>query len=159
MKKTFALTTENGKLTCPELDGYELPEHQEDDVVSEAWASNPDRTGEAPLMYKAGYTEARDKFEFTREDIRNAFLYAISLTAEGHNGEYSSGNDPDIEIQFGEDADEYIASLRTARTPIAIEVEIDAPIYADDAFGKTYLIGKGVATNPDGTVKGRWVYE
>jgi hypothetical protein len=26
MKKTFALTNTNGKLTCPELVGYELPE-------------------------------------------------------------------------------------------------------------------------------------
>jgi hypothetical protein len=152
MKKIFALTTENGKLTCPELAGYELPEHQEDDVVSEAWASNPDRTGEAPLMYKVGYTEAREKFEFTREDM-------IDLVEAIKDYTYESGGVFGYDDREASEFVDIFLNGRTARTPIAIEVEMDAPIYADDAFGKTYLIGKGVATNPDGTVKGRWVYE
>jgi hypothetical protein len=78
MKKTFALTTENGKLTCPELAGYELPE------------------------------------------------------------------------------------IRTARTPIAIEVEMVASV----AYNSITMRGEDgclgyykPATNPDGTVKGTYIFK
>jgi len=110
MTKRFALTPE---LTCPELDGYKLPEIP--------------------------------KYHFTLADIRKAFLNGIAITGEGANGEYCNGNNPDIEYEFGQNADIYIESI--TRIPIAIEVEM--------AKVDEYI----PSLNPDGTVKGRWVYE
>lgn len=131
MTKRFKLTPD---LTCPELDGYRLP----------------------PLP---------EKTEFTIDDIRNAFLAGIAITGEGFNGEYCGGNNPDIEGEFGEYADQYIASLRTPRIPIAIEVEMEYTCckrYINcigcDATEDMIQPIKPV-TNPDGTVKGVWVYE
>lgn len=155
MTKRFALTTENGKLTCPELAGYRLPSCsrcQEYDVVSEAWASTPNRTGAAPLMYKVGYTEARQKFEFSRQDLIDLVESLKDYTAESNN---ILGHD---EREASEFVDIFLNG-RTPRTPIAIEVEMAKPSESFGAFVGN-VIGEFVPVlNPDGTVKGRWVYE
>ena len=104
-----------------------------------------------------------DKAEFTIDDIRKAFLAGIEITWEGRNGEdWETPNT--LEKQFGEDADKYIASIRPARRPIAIEVEMERVVdysatgrYNDFVVRRTdYKIVP--ATHPDGTVKGIWVY-
>jgi hypothetical protein len=117
MTKRFKLTPD---LTCPELDGYKLPE--------------------------------RPKHHFTLADIRKAFLAGIEITGEGANGEYCNGNNPDIEYEFGQNADIYIESI--TRIPIAIEVEmVEVYLLSTDSCAKV------PNTHPDGTVKGVWVYE
>ena len=52
----------------------------------------------------------KDKL-FTVEDMRRAFLSGISITGEGYNAEYSDGNNPDIETEFGESANKFIQLL------------------------------------------------
>ena len=166
MKKTFSITITNNKPTCPELAGYELPSCsrcQEDDVVNEAWASKPDRTGEAPLMYKVGYTEARERFEFTERDLMQAFTHCAKYASECA----SRG----IDVDFSNEWKEFIASLRN-RTPIAIEVEM---VEVKSDINGTYLCSHWTksgcsniqcecykikpATNPDGTVKVvKWIF-
>jgi hypothetical protein len=89
---------------------------------------------------------------FTLADIRKAFLNGIAITGEGANGEYCNGNNPDIEYEFGQNADIYIESI--TRIPIAIEVKMVR--YYNHALEIWQLIP---ATHQDGTVKGVWVYE
>jgi hypothetical protein len=149
MTKRFALTTENGKLTCPELAGYELPEWEgQKDADMEKKVrdifppknSHLDRLDEVDgnayyrSIWRDGYRKSREKFEFTERDLRKAY----------DTNHYSK---EDKDNQWGN----FIASLRTARTPIAIEVEMER-VWNGDCFDIP-------ATNPDGTVKGRWVYE
>ena len=165
MKRTFALTTANGKPTCPELVGYELPEwnHQEEDV--EGMAENSSEIQEATytpqhkVTYKHGfidgYHKAREKFEFSRQDLIGLVESLKDYTAESNN---ILGYD---EREASEFVDIFLNG-RTPRTPIAIEVEmVESTAYnairlqdETDCFG--YYIP---ATNPDGTLKGRWVYE
>lgn len=156
MTKTFPITIINGKPTCAELPGYELPSfsrYQDNDVDAMAKDTFPptnshlDRLDEVDgnayyrSIWKSGYHKAREKFEFTEDDIRKAMNFGMF----GYSGEQKT--------TIG-----FIQSLRTPRTPIAIEVEME-PIYADDAFGETYQIGWAPTTNPDGTVKGTYIYE
>ena len=170
MIKRFAITTENGKLTCPELAGYELPElpeHQEDDVEGMAeneyreYPSDPkgsnfqnNRDINCHRKRKAfikGYLKAREKFEFMRQDL-------IDLVQAIKDYTYESGG------VFGYDereASEFVDIFLNGRnrTPIAIEVDMAKPSESFGAFVGN-VIGEFVpATNPDGTVKGRWVYE
>jgi hypothetical protein len=138
MKKTFKIEIANGKLTCPELDGYELPEIEIEPIGQPLTDYvNQKRTQEECIGFIDGYNKAREKFEFTERDLRKAY----------DTNHYSK---EDKDNQW----DNFIASLRTARTPIAIEVEMVEDY--NSAFGVWQTIP---ATNPDGTVKGRWVYE
>jgi len=106
MTKRFALTPE---LTCPELEGYKLPE--------------------IPV-----------KTEFTRQDMINLVESLKDYTYESNN---ILGND---EREASEFVDLFLEN-RTPRIPIAIEVKM--------AKVDEYI----PSLNPDGTVKGRWVYE
>jgi hypothetical protein len=120
MIKRFKLTPE---LTCPELDGYKLPEmpkYQHDDVSVDSYAV---------------YNKQGEKLEFTESDLMKAIEMARKYPAD----------------VAGFQTCEIIASLRTPRIPIAIEVEwIESWIGAE--FDEP-------DTNEDGTVKGVWVYE
>jgi hypothetical protein len=135
--KRFALTPE---MTCPELEGYKLPEipkSMEEDA-NKAWQSLDDTTGDAPHLFKFGYTKAREKYEFTEADIIEAFKKGFLFGADGGRHYLSK----------------LLSSLRTPRTPIAIEVEILFD------YNSILMDGKAIpATHPDGTVKGVWVYE
>lgn len=154
MTKTFKLTHD---LTCPELAGYKLPpieRRQEDDVEAMAKEEfnnidNPIRSGIDNHSYKTGFTEgytkAREKFEFTEEEVRHIILKSFLLGVD--RGNYSK------EIE-----DNLLQYLRTTRTPIAIEVEmVQKSINGSIPVGQDWECVP--ATNPDGTVKGRWVYE
>lgn len=177
MKKTFKLTPE---LTCPELAGYALPSfprHQRDDVEKK-YSEELDKRAAIAKNYKGqvagrhpdsftreemkgmirGYMESRDKYEFTRADM----MRAIDLSQEVHKPKYS----PECEYEHTYTPEQVLLILRT---PIAIEVEMEQV--------KVNLMGRIVdpmdvtqnqsackwlerpATNPDGTLKGRWVYE
>lgn len=158
MTKTFKI---NPDLTCPELAGYKLPSFprsQEDGVEIPQSFGNSYQNYAFGEGYKSGYRKAREKYEFTEADI----ISAIQMAKD--SGYYLS---------------EIIASLRTPRTPIAIEVEMsyyykDSVQFDDmgsrwiqcyksrfDELKKSTMIEtKEVPIlNPDGTVKGRWVYE
>jgi len=153
MTKRFALTPD---LTCPELEGYKLPEipsRYVDNLGKDLTAYiNEKHTQEECIGFVDGYSKAREKYEFTLADIRKAFLAGIEITGEGGNGEYCNGNSPDIEHEFGKDADIYIESI--TRIPIAIEVEmVEVYLLSTDSCAKV------PDTHPDGTVKGVWVYE
>lgn len=153
MTKRFKIEPD---LTCPELAGYKLPPFsrgQKDDV--EAMAKNEyeqavKRKGQeyAGGYYEGtidGYTKAREKYEFTEDDMKYIF-------------ECGRNYQNNAEVTFKVSIDH----LRTQRTPIAIEVEmVESPSYnairmqdKNDCFA--YFIP---ATNPDGTVKGVYVYE
>ena len=146
MTKRFKIEPD---LTCPELAGYKLPEveqRQEDDV----YIDYPERPlgiqgiVDYQLGFQSGYAKAREKFEFSESDL----ISAIEMAKD--SGYYLS---------------EIIQSIRTPRTPIAIEVEMEYTCC------KRYMNCIGCdatedmiqpiipATHPDGTVKGRWVYE
>ena len=154
MTKRFKIEPD---LTCPELAGYKLPEverRQEDEmkVESEKYGfrvpyngSNEFYDKDAIKHFEAGYTKAREKYQFTEEDMKYIF-------------ECGRNYQNNAEVTFKVSIDH----LRTQRTPIAIEVEmVESPSYnairmqdKNDCFA--YFIP---ATNPDGTVKGVYIYE
>jgi hypothetical protein len=154
MTKRFKIDPD---LTCPELAGYKLPEverRQEDEmkVESEKYGfrvpyngSNEFYDKDAIKHFEAGYTKAREKYQFTEEDMKYIFEC-------GRNYQ----NNAEVTFKVS------IQSLRTPRHPIAIDVEmVESPSYnairmqdKNDCFA--YFIP---ATNPDGTVKGVYVYE
>jgi hypothetical protein len=147
MTKRFALTPD---LTCPELEGYKLPKipnYQDDDIegmaesqygtdIDSIRGGNPyDLNKDLKSGFVRGYSKAREKYEFTLYDMAQAFAYGRTL-------------------EPFDSFDDFIASLRTPRIPIAIEVEMVEEF--EMVSGNHYLIP---ATHPDGTVKGVWVYE
>jgi len=163
MTKRFKIEPD---LTCHELAGYKLPpcsRCQEDgvEIESEKYGfrvpyngSNEFYDKDAIKHFKAGYHKAREKFEFSESDLRQAV--ALSLDDAEKSVIWSK------EWYPNKLADKIIASLRTPRHPIAIDVEmVESPSYnairmqdKNDCFA--YFIP---ATNPDGTVKGVYVYE
>ena len=159
MTKRFKIEPD---LTCPELAGYKLPEvqqRQEDDV----YIDYPERPlgiqgiVDYQLGFQSGYAKALEKFEFTESDLRQAV--ALSLDDAEKSVIWSK------EWYPNKLADKIIASLRTTRHPIAIDVEMEYTCC------KRYMNCIGCdatqdmiqpiipATNPDGTVKGVYVYE
>lgn len=168
MTKRFKIEPD---LTCPELAGYKLPpcsRCQEDgvEIESEKYGfrvpyngSNEFYDKDAIKHFKAGYHKAREKFEFTESDLRQAV--ALSLDDAEKSVIWSK------EWYPNKLADKIIASLRT---PIAIEVEMKCgrcymPLSEDDCWSAKECCqgSEGYpdipATNPDGTVKGVYVYE
>jgi len=155
MTKTFPLLPD---LTCPELVGYKLPSFprsQEDDIEAMAKEEfnnidNPIRSGIDNHSYKTGFTEgyhkAREKFEFSREDMIDLVEGLKVYTSETQS---VLGHDTWEASYF---VDMFIDN-RTPRTPIAIKVEMWPSIPGKDDKEIPKL-------NPDGTVKVvRWVYE
>lgn len=65
----------------------------------------------AVFFYNQALEDNKAK-KYTEEDMRRAYMKGISITGEGFNAEYSDGNDPDIEDQFGKHADNFIQSLQ-----------------------------------------------
>ena len=156
MTKRFKIEPD---LTCPELARYKLPPFsrgQEDGVEKLSDESNgylvfsSKAQGTKAMAFdegfKSGYKKAREKFEFSESQLRQALSMAFIAVQDGGNIT----------------SDEIIQSLRTPRHPIAIDVEmVESPSYnairmqdKNDCFA--YFIP---ATNPDGTVKGVYVYE
>jgi hypothetical protein len=148
MTKRFALTPD---LTCPELEGYKLPKipnYQDDEIegmaesqygtdIDSIRGGNPyDLNKDLKSGFVRGYSKAREKYEFTEEDIRKAM----------HFGKFGYSDEQATTIGF-------IQSLRTPRIPIAIEVEMVEEF--EMVSGNHYLVP---ATHPDGTVKGVYVY-
>ena len=95
-----------------------------------------------------GYNQAKEKYKYTEEDIRKAFLKGVSITGEGYNAEYAQGNDPDIECVFGEEADKFIQSLSQPKMPIGFERELvnimgkGEPITERNSQGHIQWVGK-----------------
>jgi len=154
MTKTFPLLPD---LTCPELAGYKLPSFprsQEDDVKAMAKEEfnnidNPIRSGIDNHSYKTGFTEgyrkAREKFEFSREDMIDLVEGLKVYTSETQS---ILGDDTWEASDF---VDMFIDN-RTPRHPIAIEVEMWASIPGKDDKEIPKL-------NPDGTVKVvKWIF-
>ena len=142
MTKRFKIEPD---LTCPELAGYKLPQIEPDGVGQPLTDYIKEKHNQAECIgFIDGYTKAREKFEFSESDVILA-------------------------IQMAKDTEYYLSdilqSIRTPRNPIAIEVEMEYTCC------KRYMNCIGCdatedmiqpiipATNPDGTVKGRWVYE
>lgn len=141
MTKQFKI---NPDLTCPELAGYRLPpcsRGQEDGVEIPQSFGNSYQNYAFGEGYKSGYTKAREKYEFTEIQLRQAMLFGSMQSKLTPN---------ELKLSFNQ----LLQSLRTPRTPIAIEVEMDST--------KSLLgvwTGFVPALNPDGTVKGRYIYE
>jgi hypothetical protein len=168
MTKQFKI---NPDLTCPELAGYKLPSFsrsQEDDVEIPEGFANSYQSYEFGEGYKSGYTKAREKFEFSEEQLKQAFFTGFEMALDTFSSKSKS-------VVFHN----YLKSLRTPRNPIAIEVEMsyyykDSVQFDDtdtiwiqcyksrfDELKKSTMIEtKEVPIlNPDGTVKGRYIYE
>jgi uncharacterized GH25 family protein len=154
MTKRFKIEPD---FTCPELAGYKLPpieRRQEDDVEAMAKEEfnnidNPIRSGIDNHSYKTGFTEgytkAREKYEFSREDL----VHAIDLAQEVHKPKYCHHYEHTY-------TPEQIMSILL--TPIAIEVEmVQKSINGSIPVGQDWECVP--ATNPDGTLKGRYIYE
>lgn len=181
MTKIFPILPD---LTCPELDGYKLPpcsRCQEDGVEKlsisafpfnekTSWGRSYSYDNEQKRAgFKVGYHKARDKYEFTESDLRQAITEARKFPYI-HKGC----------VKFDTQPDSIIQSLRTPRHPIAIEVEMEyyymssVKLYGKDAGWvkcdkiqfdgikesiPTCPLKEIPATNHDGTVKGRYIYE
>ena len=53
-------------------------------------------------MFIAGAKWQQERL-YSEEDLREAYFSAIKSTGEGRNGEYTGGNDPNIEEAFKEE--------------------------------------------------------
>jgi len=101
---------------------------------------------------KAITIKAKEKYKWTDEDLRNAFMKGISITGEGYNAEYAGGNYPDLEAEFGDEANKFIQSLQQPKMPVAFECELatkqmpdfhqDKPKTTTNTQGQTVLVGK-----------------
>lgn len=180
MIKTFTLTP---NYTCPELVGYKLPSFprsQEDDIEAMAKEEfnnidNPIRSGIDNHSYKTGFTEgyhkAREKYEFSREDMIN---FAQWVESSNEANMYDRKNRLRFEPMMGGNPESVkrmpeLLELYLNRRPIAIEVEmvevkvnpmgriVDLMDLTQNQSSCTWQ--ERPDTNPDGTVKGRWVYE
>lgn len=155
MTKTFPITIINGNPTCLELPGYELPECsrcQEDDIDIPNGCHE-----EFEFGYEAGYRKAREKYEFTKQDLIDLVQALKDYTSECH---VILGHDEWDAFVF---VDIFLAGRN--RTPIAIEVEMVVNCTGNNDNG-CFMDASGhdcgcikPAKNPDGTLKGRWVYE
>lgn len=146
MTKRFKIEPD---LTCPELAGYKLPQIEPDGVGQPLTDYIKEKHNQAECIgFIDGYNKAREKYQFTEDDMKYIFEC-------GRNYQ----NNAEVTFKVS------IAHLRTPRNPIAIEVEMEYTCC------KRYMNCIGCdatedmiqpvkpATNPDGTVKGRWVYE
>ena len=156
MTKRFKIEPD---FTCPELAGYKLPpcsRSQEDGV--EAIVKNlmglpdylnlesmsPSMKGSFDFGVQC-YNKAREKYEFSREDL----VHAIDLAQEVHKPKYCHHYEHTY-------TPEQIMSILL--TPIAIEVEmVQKSINGSIPVGQDWE--RVPATNPDGTLKGRYIYE
>lgn len=167
MTKQFKI---NPDLTCPELAGYRLPPFprcHEDDVDAMALDEYEQAVKRKGQEYAGGYYEgiidgynkAREKYEFSREDMHKLADWILKLTPRqkvsvwSKSGESNSGL---FDMDGEQLADKFIEkNIRTQRTPIAIEVEMVVEVEPNTGTE----MGEYPATHPDETVKGRWVYE
>ena len=138
MIKLFKIERKNGKLVCPELPGYKLPELEPEPIGQPLTDYIKQMKTQWQCMgFIDGYNKAREKYEFTESQIEKAILFGAR---QQHMFGYISN---DEERKF-------IQSIRTPRLPVAIEVEIIRVTLDGTVFP---------AINPDGTVKGRYIYE
>ena len=114
--------------------------------------------------FKSGYTKAREKYEFTRQDLIDLVESLKDYTAESHN---ILGHD---EREPSEFVDIFLNGRN--RTPIAIEVEMvevrsesfrisgcDKFTYAGCIKNTCTCYKLVPATHPDGTVKVvKWIF-
>jgi hypothetical protein len=63
----------------------------------------------------AKWQAEQDKKKYSEEDLRKAYFSGISSTAEGWNGEYADGNDPNIEEKFSEGFTKWFDQLKKKR--------------------------------------------
>lgn len=104
----------------PILQGVDLLPPLEDNVIGKPMYDyvNEKHNQDRCMGFIDGYNKAKEKYKFTEEDMRKAFLSGVGITGEGYNAEYSDGNDPDIETEFGEQADKFIQSLSQPKIPV-----------------------------------------
>lgn len=152
MTKQFKI---NPDYTCPELAGYKLPpcsRCQEDEInYAEILHLKSRQTGNSfELGFKAGYHKAREKYEFSREQLLMAIKIARTPKKITFDGDELTGKIIHKHLSPSEVISEVIAL--TTRHPIAIEVEMWPSIPGKDDKEIPKL-------NPDGTVKGIYIYE
>jgi hypothetical protein len=83
---------------------YDLPQEEpKQETLEEAadnWVGKP-IIGTKRDSFIAGAKWQTERM-YSEEDLRKAYFSGISSTAEGWNGEYADGNDPNIEEKFSE---------------------------------------------------------
>jgi hypothetical protein len=89
-----------------------MVEDEVEKLAEEYTKSTPDNDPIRILAFIKGYNKSKEKYKWTDDDMRKAFMKGISITGEGYNAEYAIGNSPDLETEFGNSADEYIQSLK-----------------------------------------------
>ena len=115
-----------------------------------------DRTSmfECKNDFKSGYQEAREKYKFTEEDLRNAF----------YNGWLYRGEQ---EYQYPKAINEFIQSIQQHKLPIAFEceterVENNDVVFEDGSFNKPpYRYAPKTIINSEGRTEwvGKYIYE
>jgi hypothetical protein len=156
MTKRFALTPD---LACPELEGYKLPEiesalQKARQILSDGISTNMSLSSAIAELDKLIREEDSRFIKFTLEDMVNAFKAGFNITGESFNRELIDYI-PILQESYDEELDKFYQSLRTPRTPIAIEVEMGVEV--DPNTGVE--MGEYPDLHWDCTVKGVWVYE
>lgn len=162
MTKRFKIEPD---FTCPELAGYKLPPIELDGVGQPLTDYIKEKHNQAECIgFIDGYTKAREKYEFSREDMAKVIEYMIK-------NPISVELKTELELDFNKGVlvlSKYFERILTPRTPIAIEVEMVQGFedeHGDFSVSMNNLDGVqiGRATrpslNPDGTVKGVYIYE
>lgn len=137
----------------PILEGVDLLPPLEDNVIGKPMYDyvNEKHNQDRCMGFIDGYNKAKEKYKYTEEDMRKAFLSGVGITGEGYNAEYSDDNDPDIETEFGEQADKFIQSLSQPKMPTHFECEMkfkqmpdfhkDEPKTTTNSQGQTEWVG------------------
>ena len=135
----------------PLLPPFEI-EDSNKDLFYQKQVMNPYLTGgQSYVSYEKGfmdgYNQAKEKYKYTEEDLRKAFLKGVSVTREGYNAEYARDYEPNIECVFGEKADKFIQSLSQPKMPIWFEryyngEDIAAPKITTTPEGHTQWVGR-----------------
>ena len=63
-----------------------------------------------PLLIEGANWQAERMY--SEEDMKQAFFDGVRVTGEGYNGEYASGNHPDIEVEFYESYTEWFNKIK-----------------------------------------------
>ena len=119
----------------PILEGVDLLPPIEDEVerLAEKYYGPGDYGLESKQGFIKGYNKAKAEYKYTEEDLRKAFMKGVSITGEGYNAEYAGGDNPNLETEFGNEANKYVNSIQQSiqqqKMLIGFESEIEKAEY------------------------------
>jgi hypothetical protein len=128
----------------PILEGVPLLPPLEDDVekLDEEHSPYPKPYKTYEKGFDKGYNKAREKYKFTEEDIRQAYLFGKSMMSP-------------------KNFEKYLQSLQQSKLPIAFECEIERVFKHNEHMEREFYEVPKTITNSEGRTEwvGKYIYE